>query len=387
MALMAMTSFAAQGASAEAVHVIGGTIANRGNNAVERPRGITVDANTGDIWVADTAHARILKFAADGTFLLMVGSEVNEGTGDPDYCTNAGAPTDICKKQGNYFGGHFGNLFHISVDNSSGPSSGDIYPVTLSEALQKYDSSGHIVSSWGGVPFPGGTNGSTAPGGPFQGTLSPDAVDGDGNIHMLNGQRIFSYAQDGSSPSSIATPVETDDQAFAVDGSGDYFQTNQSDGTIEKISSTGVDLGRVSIPAPSDFLRTGGLAYDPVRNDLFALRNTFAGGANHAQVDRYRFNGAGQVVEADGSTCAPAPAGPGCPPSETFGAEDLTTGEPPVGITVNWTTGTVYVANTGSNNVKVFNFFERAEDQRRHHRQPETRLGRIRGPRRPRRRR
>lgn len=357
IALVGAAALAAPSASAEAVHVIAGTIANHGNNAAERPRGIAVDANTGDIWVADTQHARVLKFAADGTFLRMMGVSVNEGTGDPNLCTNAGAPTDICKKQGDYFGGRFDNLFHIAVDSTNGPSAGDVYPVSIGDVTQKFDPTGHLVTSWGGNPVPGTINGSTAPGGPFNGGYSPDAVDTAGNLHVLNGQRIFSFAQDGSSPSSIVTPVETNDEAFAVDGDGNYFQSNQSDGTIEKISAAGVDLGRVSIPAPSEFMHTSALAYDPGRDDLFAVRSSYAEG-NHARVDRYRFNGSGQIVEADGSTCAPAPAGPGCPPSETFGTEDLSTGEYPMGIAVNWTSGTVYVANTGSNNVKVFTFFD-----------------------------
>jgi NHL repeat len=73
-----------------------------GQFAFASAQGLAVDS-AGDLYVADQLNQRVQKFdpstGPEGkgvTFLRMWGKGVNTGTGNPEICTNAGPPTDVC---------------------------------------------------------------------------------------------------------------------------------------------------------------------------------------------------------------------------------------------------------------------------------------------------
>ena len=157
-------------AGAETVHVYTQTISGNplAGTALNTPKGVAVDgssgADAGSVYVADSNNNRIVKFNEAGQFQLMFGNNVNEGSGDPNVCTNAGAPTDICKTGSNNAVpgstvGAFGPTQPIVVDSTAGASAGDIYVLGFTGSattIQKFDPSGHLVTSYGnGSPFPG----------------------------------------------------------------------------------------------------------------------------------------------------------------------------------------------------------------------------------------
>ncbi len=75
-----------------------------------------------------------------------------------------GPPTDVCNVGSNGNGaGWVSQPVGIAVDPSAGPSSGDrlrhARPRQRPDTSRSSDPSGHLVTGWGGTPFPGAING------------------------------------------------------------------------------------------------------------------------------------------------------------------------------------------------------------------------------------
>ncbi len=120
LAIVGVAAFACLGGSASAaeVHVYSHTFGKKGELAMTGESGMDVDQETGEVYVADTEHSRIAKFTAAG---------VAEGS-----LATVAEPTAI------------------AVDNSGGPSKGDVYVVGEGgKAVFKLSSAGLPVTSWG----------------------------------------------------------------------------------------------------------------------------------------------------------------------------------------------------------------------------------------------
>ena len=121
-----------------------------GAGQLSSPGSIAVDSSPSShaVYVAEEENHRVQKFDSEGHFLLMFGKEVNSGTsGKPDLCTNAGAPSDVCKAGTQGFGaGEFNQRLEVAV----GPG-GTVYVVDSKVAgkdenhFQKFDSSGEPI--------------------------------------------------------------------------------------------------------------------------------------------------------------------------------------------------------------------------------------------------
>ena len=106
---------------------------------------------TGDVYVADTGNHRVDQFSSSGSFIRAFGADVG------------GAGVDVCTSgcQAGTAGTAPGQLTEpkfIDVDNSTGPSAGDVYVADGTDRIvQKFDSSGHLITSWGSggeIQFP-----------------------------------------------------------------------------------------------------------------------------------------------------------------------------------------------------------------------------------------
>ena len=275
---------------------------------LSEPTDVAVDQETHDVYVTDPGNHRVEKFDSSGNLILMFGESVNQTTGG-DICTIASGDTCQAGTAGS-FPGDLTTPTFIAVDNSGGPSNGDVYiGDTADGAISKFESSGSLITGWG-------TNGLLTNFTPLYGI----AVDRSGNLFVLS-EATFWYEPSGERHSTFEYPRATSPADLAVDGQDRLYK---ADGTPEvtKFTDTGENLGE-----PDGTGSAVGLAIDPVTNDLFVDEGGSA--VSHFTLD----------------------CGQHCEPEDTFGSGHLSNA---VGLGVDGSAGTVYVANTGEGNVAVF---------------------------------
>jgi hypothetical protein len=301
-------------ASAREVHVFkesfGEAGAGNGQLSMTAQSGVAINGESGDVYVADTANARVEQFEADGTFVGTFGT--------------------------------FTSPTFVAIDNSSGLSEGDVYVVdSAANTVSKFSDAGAPVAGWGtaGVLSGSGLE-------PFA-EIAGIAVDSAGNLSVLEVEphRILKFAQDGSFSGELPTPRGSTPAGLAVAPNGDYFKVNGSL-SVEQLTASGAEIGQVTAGPEAS-----AIAVDPANGDLYLT--------TLSEVLRYHLNAGGEVVEASGSTCAPVQAAEppfgGCGPSEAFGSEEPAGGSlaSPAGLAIT-TTHTAYLANVGASNIAVF---------------------------------
>jgi hypothetical protein len=277
------------------------------------PTGAAINQATGDVYVADTANARVERFQADGTFVSAWGWGVADGTAAAQVCTSS------C--QAGISGSGAGQLAapaFVAVDNSTGFSgSGDVYVAdTTNNTVIKFDAAGNYISTNGGF---------TATEGPF-GALAGIAVNAAGELWVYDqNAEMFKFAQDGTFITDFNTSFGVAAVGIAVDGADNLYIVRGAP-FVEKISDTGVDLGQVTADSGAT-----GLTIDAATGELY--------------VDQ------GTTIERFASSCDPS-GGP-CAISETFGSPDLTAGS---GLAVRTSDSRAYVADPGNTQVDIFDF-------------------------------
>jgi hypothetical protein len=220
--------------------------------------------------------------------------------------------------------GHFGSFTEgnlVASDNSGGSSSGAIYVAdTSSNMVSKFAASGELEMGWGEDGQLKGSSGEQF------GDIAGVAVGPTGTLYVLNtNSMLFEFSPSGSSSATYSLVRGTERHGVAVDSAGDFYKVN-GDGSIEKFSQTGADLGQVT-----SGISATGLSVDPATNELYV------DGGN--VIDRYSFNGAGEVEESGGGTCPVAPFS-GCGATESFGIGDIFEG---TGLAVDPATHDLYV--------------------------------------------
>jgi hypothetical protein len=333
-------------ASARLAHEFGSSFAGSGTNALSAPRAVAVDnsagPSAGDVYVTDSTTHRVEKFDAAGNFILMFGRNVNATT-PGDVCPVN--PGDVCQPGTAGTGaGQFNNPAYIAIDDSTGPSSGDVY-VAEGGIVQKFDSGGYLITSWGGTPAPGQLDRPTVVPDIFDPNFSGVrgiVVDQGGNLVVGGGgpySFLFHFDQAGHELDQTKTARPVFGGGFSSDPFGNLYVSQSSGYT--KMTAGGVELGQVNSTG------TGvGLASDPGNGDLFV--------SNGTTINAYHFTGSTEVLTTP-VPCSFAGAkesGTGCPPTESFGsALNLTNAS---GLAVSATSGAVYAANPGGGNVVVF---------------------------------
>ncbi len=189
----------------------GGNGTSAGNGSLNKPGGIAVDQDTGDVYVADTGprrtpddHYRVNVYSATGEFLRSFGWDVVE-SGPSDN----GTGYEICKAD-------------IDVCKAGLPGSGNGQIGSTSEDIAVSPPDGNLAT--GNVFLPHGS-----------------------------GLRVNVYNLDGSSPTSFATPAAKP-EAIAVDSRGIVYLTERSaagDKTrIERYDTQNANGGGVGLLAP-----------------------------------------------------------------------------------------------------------------------------------------
>jgi hypothetical protein len=309
-----------------------------------------VDRSSGDVYVADGASKRVEKFDSAGHFLLMFGKEVNKTAveesrpeAEQNLCPIPGHSGDVCQPgaQSSAPGGFSGQL-RIAIDNSNGPSKGDVYvgdgAFEGDSLVSKFDSEGHLITSWGNNGPAEASNGqlnganATDPvSGPFQAlfgssTLRGLAVDPSGNLWVNANLAMFEFRQDGSFLTDWHAELAFEG-GIAVDSEDNLYVGSN----VTKYSATGTEIGRVFAGGNEGSVR--GLAVDPSTDELYV---GVSSSSSQQTAVIYRYD----------SSCRPASGEKPvlCTPVETFGAGPGN----PVGVAVNPTDHSLYVTEQQS---------------------------------------
>ena len=357
VAAFAVVSLAlAAPALAATSHEFSTAFSGSGTNALSSPSDVAVDNSAGpsahDIYVADTANHRVEKFSPAGEFILMFGKEVNETeakaaapTAEQDICTAASG--DACKagtSGSSPPGASFESPTFVAVDGSVGASAGDIYVGDSADNLvSKFGEEGKLVSTWG--------SGGQLEGSPTEdfGALAGIAVDGSGNLFVYGvDEKMFRFESSGHYYSSFPTPPEylsygpkrgIAPNGIAVDSEGDLYKVD-TPAVVAKLSESGTILNLSGCRSTWGCVWDGGeenatgLGIDPATNDLYVDQgggyiSHFISNCPLSQTNYY-FS---------------------CIPADNFGSGHLSSAG---GISVDATSETTYVADTGENRVAVF---------------------------------
>jgi len=296
------------------------------------PQGIAVDRATEDVYVADTGNHRVEKFDTAGNFLLTFGGSV--GGPGVDTCTSICQAGTAGSSPGEYTQPRF-----LAIDNSAGPSAGDVYVVDTSDNLvSKLDASGKLSTKWGAG---GQLSGSSTGAGSF-GEVAGIAVGPDGTLYVLNKEsQLFKFGQDGTFSGSEATLERgTEARGLGVDQLSNVFKVNGDD-SVEKFNSSGGDIGQITLngahpPAVEAF------GIDPTAGDLYVASEPL-GATGTLKLEHYAFNSSGHVIQPDGTACENFERGEtgGCAPTDSISVPFEIAG----GLAFASGTGDSYVSN------------------------------------------
>jgi hypothetical protein len=166
-----------------------GTSAGRCND----PVAVAVDQTSGDVYVGEANNHRVDEFTSAGTFLRAFGLGVATGADELQTCTLTCSP-------GLELGGHPAD---IAVDNSAGPSAGDIYVYsgTAGALIEKYrfdPAAGDFEQLSTFVPPSPGTGP-----GQLSGEAHPLAVDASGDLWVGDVGRLEEFSELGGLLSEV----------------------------------------------------------------------------------------------------------------------------------------------------------------------------------------
>jgi NHL repeat len=286
--------------------------------------GLAVNEETGAVYIADTGNHRVSEFTSTGTPLRSFGADV--GGAGVDVCT----ATCLAGTAGSG-PGQFQTPTFIAVDNSAGPSHGDVYVADTGDSfVSKFDSAGKLIESWG---VNGQLSGSpSGEGGAFAsfGSLNGIAVDTSGNLEVFDQHSlVYRFDQGGTFIPPAFSTSGAKPGGLAVDGAGSSYLL-EGFSTVEKLASTGARVGRVTHSPSEGGSAPTGLTADQLHNDLY--------------VDEE-----GSSIGDISSQCEPS-AGE-CSAVEVFGAGHLTAA---AGLAINSATGNLYAAETATDQIAVF---------------------------------
>jgi sugar lactone lactonase YvrE len=195
------------------------------------PTDTAVDG-AGNVYVADRDNSRVQKFDGRGDYLAKWGSA---GAGDGQFATLRGIATDAA-----------GNVYTTEIGN---------FDTDPANRVQKFDSSGSFVTTWGG----GGTD-------PGQFTFAYGIAVSpvNGQVYVTDGSRIQRFQPDGSFVSAWGTPGSGAGQFSGLRGigisstSGDVYVADTGNNRIQRFASDGSFITQWNVPQPSDVVLDGG---------------------------------------------------------------------------------------------------------------------------------
>jgi DNA-binding beta-propeller fold protein YncE len=125
-------------------HTFSFAIEGEKTEKLSKPSGVAVNESTEDVYVVDAGNNRIERFSATGTFIAAWGWGVSDAKEEYEVCTSA------CKAGLAGTGlAQFNSPEAIAVDNTTGPSGGDVYVVSdrlsVPNVIEKFSSIGESL--------------------------------------------------------------------------------------------------------------------------------------------------------------------------------------------------------------------------------------------------
>ncbi|HEU0250928.1 MAG TPA: hypothetical protein VFR48_09410 [Solirubrobacteraceae bacterium] len=313
------------------VHVFKATFgtSGSGDGQLSGNTGLAVNETSGDVYVADTANHRVEQFDQNGVFISAFGWGVKDGKPEAQTCVSS-CQTGISGSGQ----GQLATPMFVAIDNSSGPSNGDVYVGdTTNNTVTKYDANGNYIS----------TNDGSASGSAF-GPLAGITIDQNGNLWVYDTSgEMREFTQNGTFATEWNSNIGVTPAGIAIDSTETLYLVRGNPG-VGRFSATGVqelDFVTGTAERPTFNGPTTGLAIDPAGGDLYV-------------------DDGGKLIRdyPNPATCVPHGEGqsPGCATSDVFGGNDLNAGG---GVAVNAATGRVYVSDPDT--VKIFDAAVRPE--------------------------
>jgi hypothetical protein len=249
-----------------------GEFASEGEGAGElskEPRGIAINQEDGDVYVADKLNNRVEQFSGAGAFIRTWGFGVSDGVSEAFQVCEA-APCFAGLGGGG--GGQFSDPFGIAVDNSAGLSAGlshgDVYVEDhFNHRIDRFGPEGQFILAFGGEvnktkveakaseaeqnvctaasgdECQAGTEGSGP--GQFQGLEhNAIAVGPTGTVYVGDTERVQEFSAGGALEETIALPAGSGAvQALAVDSSGEIYVLSSELHGVREYDGTGTPVG------------------------------------------------------------------------------------------------------------------------------------------------
>lgn len=205
----------------------GAFVSEFGTGQLAEPMSITVDQSSGDVYVLDWAHHRVVKYTANGEFILMIGGEVNETEDNTIGATEA--QKNLCTSE---------EVKNIGVKCKIGVES--VVGAKSHGAFKPPRERGDLL-----------------------------AVGPGGVLYVGDEGRIQEFEAGGQYKEDV--PVAGTVEALAVDGGGEVYLIDEEPArTIRKLTAAGVEVKDGHWPltltlreANGFFLALLGLAVDP----------------------------------------------------------------------------------------------------------------------------
>lgn len=245
--------------------------AGEGAGQFSQPKGIALDRETGDVYLADRNNNRIDEFGPGGEFMRAWGWGVVDGQDELQTCGPDAVPATLTCEGGieSAAAGGFASPVGIAVDNSTGSSHGDVYVEDANNRrIDKFSASGEFLLAWGwGVAdgqeeaqrcgpdaIPATLTCQAAPEvenhaiGEFD-RLSENtiAVDSAGTVYVGDVGRVQEFGEGGLFERQVTLPGDGRIEALAVSVAKDLYVVSGEGGVHEyagcSVSCTGVEVG------------------------------------------------------------------------------------------------------------------------------------------------
>jgi hypothetical protein len=201
-----------------------------GAGAFNSPQGVAIDS-AGNIYVLESGGRRVQKFSPAAQFLRMFGGGVNTGTsGNPNICTNAGPPTNVCKEgtagtANGQFGAIQGQGSYLAIETFGTPTAADdkVYAGDVGR-IQRFNDQGEWQAN---IPLPGES-------------VDSLAVDTSGSLYATyieasNNNKPNARKLDPVTGAELCAFEASNPRGLAVAPNGDVYVFNKASGGASQI--------------------------------------------------------------------------------------------------------------------------------------------------------